>query len=148
MQNQKIGFIGALFMFLLAALTSLLFLRYNIFRENYVLPGQIVNNFGYFLLYEFLFVNLYLFVYEFFLRGFVLFTLAPKIKAWAIPVQLIVYLAPSTLTGQLSWGALPAIIVAALGGTLAYRTRSIFYSYLAAFFLTLMLNAYLIHTVK
>lgn len=148
LKNRKMGFIGAAVMFVLAALTSLCFLRYNEFRMSYYLPDLAVSHFGYFILYEFLFINFYLIIYEFFFRGFVLFVLAPVIKFWAVPAQLLILLAPSVLTGKLAWNILPTVIIAFFGGILAYRSRSIFYSYLAAFFFNLMLDAYLIHTLK
>ena len=148
LQNKKTGILLGIALFAILAILFLAFLKYTPLKSGYELPTLAVDNFWYFLFYELLFVNFFLVIYEFFFRGFVLFTLAPKLKFWAIPAQTIAFLATLFFAKSLSWTVAPAIAISLTSGILTYKTKSIAYAYLVALVFMFIFDAYLIYTIK
>ena len=147
-KNVKSGlFWGALAMAIVLAGTYVI-ITYTNFADSYALPGYVVDNFWYFLLYELVFANISIFCLEFFLRGFVLFTFSSKFSSWAILIQALLYLLiliySRNSLGQIAYIISTSIIL----GFVAYRTKSIVYSYAIILISSLIIDAYLIYTIR
>jgi membrane protease YdiL (CAAX protease family) len=129
-------------------LGTYLLINYTNFSRSFQLPSYVVNNFWYFLLYELIFVNILIFCFEFFLRGFVLFTISDKIFYWSIPLQSLLYLFIliyyKNNLEQVAYG----ITLSLVSGFITYRTRSIVYSYAIILISSLLIDAYLIYSIK
>jgi membrane protease YdiL (CAAX protease family) len=148
LQNKKAGLIWGIITFAVLVALAAFYTRLPNFQTNYNLPGGIVNNFWYFLLYELVFVNIFLFVYEFFFRGFILFILSEKIGFWAIFAQTIIFWLSLIATKNFTWSFAPTIILPLTSGFLAYKGRSFVYSYAVAIIFTILLDAYLIRSIR
>jgi len=148
LRNKKTGLLGGAIMIAASALISFAYIRSAGFEDNYQLPGYVINSFWYFVLYELVFVNFFLFIYEFFFRGFVLFSLKATFGLWAILAQVIIFWGSLLVTKNFTWAQSPAIILALFSGILAYKSKSFIYSYAASMIFMLLLDAYLIHSIK
>lgn len=150
LNTKNIGtglFWGTLAMAIVLAGTYVI-INYTNFADSYALPGYVVDNFWYFLLYELVFANISILALEFFLRGFVLFTFSPKFSSWAILVQALIYLF-LLIYSRNSFGQIVYIIsTSIILGFVAYRTESIVYSYAIILISSLIIDAYLIYTIR
>jgi membrane protease YdiL (CAAX protease family) len=129
-------------------LISFLLVRFTSFKSHYPLPDYAIRNFWWFLVYELIFVNVWLFLHEAFYRGFVFFTFAEKLKYWSILISFALFAFFLVLTNNLSWGMAPYLIIALTGGWLTYKTSSFIYSYLMGLLFIIILDAYIIQLIK
>lgn len=146
--NKKTGVILSISALILNLIIFLFLFKYSNFSKNYILPEIVVSKFWTFVLYEIVFVNLYLIFNEYFFRGFVLFSLKKSIRSFAILIQFIVFALFLLLTKSFSWQMLPFLILAATGGLTSYLSKSILYSYISGFLSIIILDAYLIATLR
>ncbi len=117
--------------FLIVIMLMYLISRHTSFGEQYYLAkSSLRENFVYFLLYEFLAVNFFVFLYEFFFRGFVMFYFAKRIGAYAIIFQFLIFLLFLDISNQLNLSSAYYMIIAPFAGLIAYRSNSLLYSYL------------------
>ena len=129
-------------------LISYLLIRFTSFKDGYILPDYVLGSFWWFLVYELIFVNLWLFIHESFYRGFIFFTLAERFGFLAIPVATSFFVIFLLLTKAFSWTMAPYVIISLTGGWLTYKTRSFVYSYLMGLSFIIILDAYLIYISK
>ena len=122
-----------------------LLFKFTNFAKNYQINPYVATDFRFFLAYEFLFVALLFFIYEFFFRGFLLSVLRGKLNEWSIAIQAVVYLFLIYLGGSLNISTAPIALLSVTGGLLAYRTKSFLYSYLVNLSAIIILDAYFIH---
>jgi membrane protease YdiL (CAAX protease family) len=148
LRNKKIGIIGGIIMLAVLALISFAYTQFAGFQDNYQLPGYVVDHFWYFVFYELVFVNFFLFIYDFFFRGFILFSLTPKFGLWAVLAQAVIFWSTLLLTKNFTWALAPTIILAPASGILTYKSKSFIYSYTASIIFMIFLDAYLIHSIK
>jgi hypothetical protein len=125
-----------------------LLLNYSDFPKNYSLKDYITTDFRFFLVYELLFVNILLFISEFFYRGFILSIFRERFDEWSIGIQSSIYLLILYLGGGLNITTAPLAILSVTGGVLAYRTKSFVYSYFANISAIIFLDAYYIHLIS
>lgn len=117
--------------FLIVAIIMYLMIKYTSFKEHYFLSkNDLSKDFMRFLMYEFLAVNFFVFLYEFFFRGFVMFYFAKRIGAYAIVFQFLVFLLFLDMANQFNFSSLYYILIAPFSGLIAYRSNSLLYSYL------------------
>lgn len=116
--------------FLIAGGFFYLVFEYTDFQENYFLGDYTVTkNFGYLFLYEFLAVNMFIILYEFFFRGFVMFYLEKKIGVYAIFGQFLFFVLFMDILERGNLNYIFYFFTALMGGLIAYRSRSLVYSY-------------------
>jgi len=138
-------FLGTL---LLSLLVSFVLIKFTSFKGSYTLSDYAIENFGWFLVYELIFVNFWLFFNEAFYRGFVFFAFAEKYKYWSILISTFLFTLFLFLTKTLSWNMSPYLIISLTGGWLAFKTRSFVYSYLMGLLFIMILDGYIIYTLK
>jgi len=102
------------------------------FREQYVFPVIVKKSFVWFMLYELVLVAFIVFIYEVFFRGFVQLFWLRAFGMRAIVVQMAFFLALLFVSQSISWQMAPFIVFCPLAGFIAYRSRSIWYSFAAS----------------
>ncbi|MFA7208668.1 MAG: hypothetical protein WC120_00125 [Parcubacteria group bacterium] len=148
LRNPKVGFSWATGMLIVSFLIIFILIRFSDFENNYLIPAYLAKNFGLFLFYELIVINFILFLYEFFFKGFLLFSLTKNLGFLAIFIQALVFILFMTIIGIMDWEMAPTAILAFTGGIVAYKSRSFIYSYLMGLIFTLFLDAYIIHIFK
>lgn len=148
LQNPKVGFFWAIGMLSVSFLAIIILIRFFDFENNYLVPAYLAKSFGLFLFYELIVMNLILFVYDFFFKGFLLFLLSKKFGFSAVFIQALVFISFMAVIGILDWKMAPFVILSLTGGIAAYQTRSFLYPYLASLVFIMFLDAYIIHIFK
>jgi hypothetical protein len=146
--NRKAGIIWAILMLFTSLLVVYLMINYTDFKKSYALTDYIANNFWIFLIYELIVVNILLFIQSFFYQGFVLFTFFKKLDYWSVFVQFFLYLLFIFVLGNFSWQLAPFIILSFTGGWVAYKSHSFIYSYIMGLLFVIILDSYIIYTIK
>jgi len=82
--NWKKGILFAAVSLVFSLLIFYALYHYTAFAKNYALPLIATQKFLYFVLYEFLLVGFFLALYEFFFRGFIMFSFAGKIGIFSV----------------------------------------------------------------
>lgn len=147
-KNIKSGLFWGVLALAIVLLGMYSIVTYTTFVNSYNLPGYIVNNFWYFLLYELVFVNISLLCFEFFLRGFVLFTMSAKFSYWSIFIQSLLYLFLLIYKRTGFELSIFGLVVSTIMGFIAWKTRSIVYSYAIILVSSIIIDAYLIYSIK
>lgn len=145
-KNPKFGILGSILLIILSVGIFWAILRFAPESSPREMPRFIVENFGWFLLYELLIVNLYLFSFEFFFRGFLITVFPLNWRMWSVYLQAAVFGIFAALSGATPTQIVSDVILAAGAGIVMQKTGSIFYAYSAAIFSTFILDAYLIST--
>lgn len=118
-------------MFITVLLVFLAINKYTGFSKNYFLKNSaLVKEFWGFAIYELLIANLFVVIYEFFFRGFVMSYFLDKVGKYAILVQFLLFLFFMFLNNGLSMTYIYYIIIALPAGVVAYKTKSVIYSYI------------------
>ena len=124
-EGLKFGSISVLIGFIF----FVLILKNTNYLTEYKLPVLVVNNFWFFILYEFLLVPFFVILYEVFFRGFILFSFIKDLGIFSILIQFLVFLILFYVQGMRIEFA-PYLIFAPFAGLIAYKSNSIFYSFL------------------
>jgi membrane protease YdiL (CAAX protease family) len=148
LQNTKIGIIWAIGMFFVSALIIFILIHFFDFENKYLLPAYLAQNFGIFLLYELILVNILLFIQEFFFKGFILFLFSEKFGFAVAIIQALIFTFFLLFTNDLTWKLAPLIILSFTGGVVTYKSRSFLYSYLMSLFFLIILDTYIIYLFK
>ncbi len=147
--DWKKGLLWTFYSLILIGLIFFVSLNYFSFLKNYSVPSYVVNNFGNFILYEFTLVVLFVAIYEFYFRGFILFVFESNIKHWTILAQAILFLILVLIIGGESiYQFFPYLVFAPFAGVVAYKSRSIIYSSIAQFIIIFVLDALIIKTLS
>lgn len=109
------------------------FLLINVFslEQKYVLPRSVVDNFSYFLFYEFLIVFFVSFIYDFFFKGFIFYIYREKISVYAVLVQFFVFLLFLFFNKSLNWNFAFYILYSIPGSFIVNKSNSLLYSLIA-----------------
>lgn len=142
--DWKKGILFAAVSLVLSLLIFYAFYHYTDFPKAYKLPLSATQNFWFFLLYEFLIVGFFLALYEFFFRGFFMFSFSGKIGLLAVASQWFLFMAFLYLGGNLTWQNFPYIVAAAFSGLIAWKSRSLVYSFLSGFLFIVIADALVI----
>lgn len=127
----KEGFVILPVCFLIMGILFYVVFNYTNFKEEYFLGDyEMTNSYWYLFVYEVLIINLIVFLYEVFFRGFVMFYFKNKFNIYAIFVQLLVFILFLDMLGQLSLDYIFYMMAALLAGLIAYKSKSLLYSYL------------------
>lgn len=140
--DWKKGLIWSLCSLLFIGFIFFIIVKYFSFFDYYYIPLIITKSFGDFMLYELTVVIFFVAVYEFYLRGFIMFSFESSLKYWIILLQAILLLILFfIMAGASVYLFLPYLIFAPFGGIIAYKSRSILYSGLTQFLIIFILNA-------
>ena len=149
LNDKKIGFFGGALMFLVNLIIFYLLYQFTDFNQNYLLSPHIVHNFWIFLFYELLVANMFVFIQEFFWRGFILLYFSRKIGPLAIFLQFIIFVGVMLLISQNSfWQMAPTLVISLTSGIIVYKNRSIFYSWIFSLLSILILDSFIIYHLK
>jgi membrane protease YdiL (CAAX protease family) len=142
--NRKKGLLFGGTGFLLSLLIFYILLNYSPFLKYYTLPETIRQNFWLFLGYEFLLTAFFLALYEFFFRGFLLFSFVPKLNQVAPFFQFACLFLFFALTSNLLWSNALYVITGFFSGWTAFKSQSLIYSFLSSFLFILIADALVI----
>ena len=142
--NWKKGLLFASISLVAALLIFYALYHYTPLSKMYRLPSFAAGNFWLFLLYEFILVSFFLALYEFFFRGFVLFSFLPKTGWFSILIQFAIFLIFLAIAGNLVWQNSFYIIIAAFAGLTTLKSRSLVYSFAFGLLFSLISDAILI----
>lgn len=117
------------------------------FIVNYKLPIGVKNSFYYFVLYELLIVPLFVFMYEAFFRGFLLFSFSKKIGYWSVVLQAFIFM---LLVWSQGFGLefTPYLIFALFAGLIAYKSESILYSFVTQWIFVFLVDVSVIKMLQ
>ncbi len=146
--DKKAGVFWGILMLLATLLTFFLLYSYTDFKKNYLLSSYIVHNFWVFLLYELILANLFVFVQEFFWRGFILLYFSKKIGVFSIFLQFIIFILIIIPTENSFWQMAPTLAISLFSGIIVYKSRSIFYSWIVSLFSIIILDSFIIYHLK
>jgi len=128
--SWKEGFLVIPICFLLMAGLVYTVFKYTGFREYYFLGDySFTQDFIYLFIYEFAVVNLWVALYEFFFRGFVMFYFGKKIGAYSIFIQFLFFILFFNILEKLNMDNIFYILIAPFAGWIAYKSKSLVYSY-------------------
>ena len=99
------------------------------FREQYIFPAVVERSFVWFMLYELILVAFVALIYEVFFRGFVQLFWLKMFGARAIVIQTAIFLGLILVSQSISWQMATTIIFYPFAGFIAYRSQSIWYSF-------------------
>ncbi|EKD96163.1 MAG: hypothetical protein ACD_24C00160G0004 [uncultured bacterium] len=143
--DYRQGLLWSIFSLLIVGAVFFIISSYSEFLNNYTVPVYITEKFSNFIIYELFLIIPFVFVYEFYFRGFVLAILRDKIGYWSILVQSLVFLILVLIGGNAVGFTqfIPYLVFAPFAGIIAYKSRSIIYSaasqFLVLFFLSLVI---------
>ncbi len=127
----KEGFFIMPVCFLIMGVLFYVVFNYTNFKEDYFLGDyEMTNSFWYLLVYEFVIINLIVFLYEVFFRGFVMSYFRKKFNIYAVFIQFAVFLFFLYSLNELSFDYIFYMMTALLAGLIAYKSKSLVYSYL------------------
>lgn len=123
-------------------------IKFTDFKNNYQLSTFTINSFWYFSFYELVLINLFLITQEFFYHGFILFSACAKLDYWAIILPVAIFAGALLLSKSSFFQFVPFLLLSLTGGIIAYKSRSIIYSYLSSLIFMIILDGYLIYALK
>lgn len=143
--NKKQGIIWSVYSLIATFIVFFFIAKYSTFLNQYTVPVYITQKFINFLLYEFGFVFPFVFLYEFYFRGFILVIFKEKFKYWAVILQALLFLVLVLIGKEKEMIQIaPYLIFSPLAGIIAYKSRSIFYSGVSQFVVIFVLNLIII----
>lgn len=149
--NLKKTFSGviwsSIFLFLILGATYWFF-NFSKTEIDHQLPNYIFESFPAFLFYQLVFLNLTIFIQDFFFGGFLLFSLAKDFGAWSVLISTLTYFSFSAFSSGFSETAILLSLMLFLKGLIIFRTGSFIYTYLATLIFSFVSDAYIIYLFK
>jgi hypothetical protein len=145
---KKKGLILAALSIAISALAFYVLLQYTSLPERNNLPKIVTENFWFFLFYEIFLVGLFTVLYEFFFRGFVMFSLSRYLGYWAVVIQFLIFSAFFLTYGVSDWSIYLYLIVSLPAGLTAFESRSLIYSFAATLIFIIIADALFIGLAK
>lgn len=146
--NWQTGIVWSAIALLISTLVLYLLFQYFAFSQNYSLPQSLFESFSSFLFFEILLVGFFNVLYEFFFRGFLMFSFVSKIGIWSIFLQAAVFLLIFLVAGGVHWTLAPSLIFLIFSGAIAYFSRSIIYSLAAGIIFNIILDSFFIYLTR
>jgi len=139
--NWKSGLLWSFFSLVVISFIFLIYSYYFGFLKNYSVPVFILNNFWNFMFYEFIVVFLFVLMYEFYFRGFILFVFESRFKYWAILIQALIFLVLALSIRDVSlYLLMPYLFFSPFAGLIAIKSKSIIYSLCSQFLIIFFLD--------
>lgn len=134
--------VGGGLLALIVALAALFVLwNFTPLLADYRLPVIVEEQFLFFVLYEVFLSGSIVFMFEVFFRGFVMLLWLRKWGIWSVVAQAVLFGTLMYAGNDLSATMIPYLIFAPFAGLIAYQSRSIWYSYGAAWFYLFLTDA-------
>jgi membrane protease YdiL (CAAX protease family) len=144
----KTGIFWSLLSLVTAFLILYVLYYYFDFFGKYDVPKSIRDNFLLFLGYQIFLTGFFTALYEFFFRGFVMFSFSEKFGYWAIILQSAIFFLLIWLSSSMSWSMAPYLIFAVLGGVVAFFSHSIIYSFISTSLFIIIIDSIFIKIIK
>lgn len=112
------------------------------FSEQYVLPLSVETSFVWFILYELVLLTVTVLFYETFFRGLVQLLWLETLGMRGIVIQAVLFYALIYLSQDISWAVAPLLIFCPFAGLIAYRSQSIWYSFIASWTLLFLTDIF------
>ena len=135
-------------LFFAALLSLLLAITFTDFARVYTLPLSVQANFWIFMLYELLFVGVFVALYEFFFRGFVQGAFEQTLGWRAVLIQFVVVFCMFALLEPSFWHMIPLLLSAIVAGMIKYWTRSLYWAFATSFLLLLLTDVFVISALR
>ncbi|MCX6763631.1 MAG: hypothetical protein NTZ97_02765 [Candidatus Moranbacteria bacterium] len=146
MGNWKKGVLWGILSLIATLAAVYLLIFYTNFSKAYTVPFSA--NFFYFALYEILLVGIYIFLYEMFFRGFIMFSFRKYLGILAPLLQFTVFALFLWATGNFNWINALYLITAFTSGWITYQSRSLLYAPIAAWLSIIIADAVIIHMYR
>ncbi len=147
--DWKKGLIWSFYSLIIVFFVFFILIYFFGFLRNYSIPIFITKSFLNFIMYEFLLSALFVLIYEFYFRGFILFIFKTKLEFWAILVQALIFLILVLVIGYSSlFLFLPYLIFTPFAGFIALKSRSILYSGISQFLIILILDTLIVGIIS
>lgn len=147
--NWKQGLLWSFYSLIIVCFIFFIISYFFGFLKNYSIPIFITKSFLNFIVYEFLLTALFVLIYEFYFRGFILFIFKTKLEFWAILVQALIFLILVLVIGYSSlFLFLPYLIFTPFAGFIALKSRSILYSGISQFLIILILDTLIVGIIS
>jgi hypothetical protein len=124
--NFRAGIFWSIVSFLISASLGYIIIYHFRLPEQYQI--HFINNFWFFLIYEVLVIGLYLALYEFFFRGFLMFSFENKLGRLTPFFPFLVFALFYWVTGNFIWQSTFFLLTAFFSGWITFKSRSIIYS--------------------
>lgn len=135
--------------FFIISIFAWIVFRHTDFLVDYSLGGTVVaKSVWYFMLYEFLLVNFFVVVYEFFFRGFLMFYFVKKKDIWGVFIQWAVFMVFCGMSDKFSLDYIFYFISAILSGIIAYKSKSLVYSYFFSIIVLVIMDVIYLKLIK
>ena len=121
--------------------------QYAGMAEKYYVPQNIIQDFGLFVFYESVLVSFFIALYEFFFRGFVMFSFSEKLGYWAVISQFALFILFLIIMKDFNWTFAPYITISFFSGVIAYKSRSLLYSFLFSLLFAVISDAVYIYSL-
>lgn len=138
---------GIIWMAVSAAMLFLIFyiiFHYTGFKDKYSPPQKAITDFRYFVLYEVLIVGFITALYEFFFRGFILFSFKKAFGSWSIILQTAIFLILLAFSDNADYSFIPLLASSLFSGITAYKCQSLIYSFAISFFTIVIVDSVII----
>lgn len=143
-KNLILMLIGLLISFLIA----ISLFKFTDLLNTYPLSQSVRNNFWEFISYELLGVSFTVAVYEIFFRGFLMFYLEKFFGLWSILIQFLIFFAMILLLGIPFSYYFLYILFIPIAGIIAYKSKSILYSFMGQLIFIIIVDATAIVLMK
>lgn len=145
--DWKKGVAFALISLVVSLLIFYILFQYTNFSQNYQLPLAATQKFWFFLFYEFLLVGFFLALYEFFFRGFVMFSFSQRLGLLSPFFQFSLFALFLFAAGSFDWENVFYLITSFFSGWIAYQSRSLLYSFVFSLAFIFIADALIIKLV-
>lgn len=140
-------FLSAIFALVLISLLYVI-IKYTGLLSGFSSPQSIAGDFKIFILYEVIAVGVFTFIFEFFFRGFIAIGIGSFAKHWAVLLQFIFLVGLVMATQAQDWTMILYAISAPFSGFMAYKSKSIAYSFAVSYVFILLADTLLIIFTK
>jgi membrane protease YdiL (CAAX protease family) len=147
-KNKKTGLVWGIFFLVFLSLLYYALFSYTTLPKKYILPQNVAGSFPFFLLYELVLINILVFTYEFFFRGFIQFLFFEKIGYWTILFQSAIFILFSSLNNGFFWQFAAPLVLSLSSGILAWKSKSFIFSYIASLVFIIIMNSYIIYSIN
>lgn len=147
--DWKQGLIFSGFSLIIVGIFFGLFIKYSNFLNYYFIPSGASENFSDFMIYEFFAVLMLVVVYEFFFRGFIMFSVNYKAgKYVGIFLQTAIFFIFIWAAEAPLWLFLPYLLFSPFAGLIAEKSKSILYSGATQFLIIFVLDIFIIKMIQ
>ena len=144
--DWKVGIFWGAISFLASALITYILIYHLRLPEHYKI--YFINNFWLFVVNEFLIFGLYLALYEFFFRGFLMFSFEEKLGRYTPLFPFVVFALFYWITGNLVWQSAFFLLTAFFSGWITYKSRSLIYSIVYSLLFIIIADTAIIYIMR